>query len=77
MVVQSGHGGAGHSDVQDDHLAGVHGHGGQVVGVLLVPGQPQQRRVVRVLVYNGAVLQVSEDRMSLLDAKCKYYSLYD
>ncbi len=34
VVVEPCHGGAGHADVQDDHLAGVHRHCGQVVGVL-------------------------------------------
>ena len=34
VVVEPGHGGAGHADVEDDHLAGVHRHSGQVVGVL-------------------------------------------
>ena len=39
VVVEPGHRGAGHSDVQYDDLTGIHGHCGQVVGVLLVPGQ--------------------------------------
>ena len=60
VVVESGHGGAGDAHVQDDDLAGVHGHGGQVVGVLLIPGQPQQGRVRGVLVDDGRVLQVAQ-----------------
>ena len=38
VVVEPGHGSAGDPDVQDDDLARVHRHRGQVVGVLLVPG---------------------------------------
>ena len=60
MVVQSGHRRAGDPDVEDDDLAGVHGHGGQVVGVLFVPGQPQQGRVMGVLVDDGGVFQMPE-----------------
>ena len=60
VVVQSGHWSAGHPDVQDDHLGGVHGHGGKIVGVLFVPGQSEERSVSGVLVYDGAVLQVSQ-----------------
>lgn len=64
MIVQSGHWSAGHSDVQDDDLARVHGHGGQVVGILLVPGQPKEWSVCRVFVDDGGVLQVSEIKHS-------------
>lgn len=49
VVVEARHRRARHPHVQDDHLAGVHGDGGQVVGVLLVPRQPEQRRVRGVL----------------------------
>lgn len=49
VVVEARHGRAGHAHVQDDDFARVHGDGGQVVRVLLVPRQPQQRRVGRVL----------------------------
>ena len=38
VVVEPGHWCAGDPDVQDDDLARVHRHRGQVVGVLLVPG---------------------------------------
>lgn len=49
MVVEPGDGRAGDAHVQDDDLARVHGHRGQVVRVLLVPRQPEQGRVLRVL----------------------------
>lgn len=49
VVVEPGHRSAGDTHVQDDDLAGVHSHRRQVVRVLLVPRQPQQRRVLRVL----------------------------
>ena len=42
------------------HLLCIQGHGGQVVGVLLVPGQPQQGHVLLVLVDDGGVLQVTQ-----------------
>ena len=45
---------------QDYDVTSVHGHGCQVVGVLLVPGQPQERCVLRVLVDDGRVLQVTK-----------------
>ena len=50
MVVQPGNRSARHSYVEDDDFAGVHGNGGKIVGVLLVPGEPQQRGVCWVLV---------------------------
>lgn len=40
VVVETRHRGAWDPYVQDDDLAGVHGDRGQIVGVLLVPGQP-------------------------------------
>ena len=44
-------------DIEDDGSRGVGGDGDQVVGVLLVPGQPQQRRQVRRLVDHRRVLE--------------------
>lgn len=41
-------------------LHAIHGHSGQVVGVLFVPAQAQQRVMLRVLIDDGAVLQVSQ-----------------
>lgn len=38
----------------------VHGHRGQVVGVLLVPAEAEQRVVLRIFIDDGAVLQVPE-----------------
>ncbi|MEE6464120.1 hypothetical protein FKM82_006183 [Ascaphus truei] len=60
VVVEPRHGGARYAHVQDDDLHPVHGHGGQVVEVLLVPAQPEQRVVLRVFVDDGAVLQVPQ-----------------
>ena len=62
VVVEPGHWGAGDPHIQDDDLASVHGHGGKVVGVLLVPGQSQEGRVTRVLVDDGRVLQMSAEQ---------------
>lgn len=45
---------------QQTDLHAVHGHCGQVVGVLLVPTEAEQRVVLGVLVDDGAVLQVPE-----------------
>ena len=56
VVVEPRYGRARHPHVEDDDLARVHGDGGQVVGILLVPGQPQERRVAGVLVDDGRVL---------------------
>lgn len=42
------------------YLHAIHGHGGQVVGVLFVPAEAEQRVVLWVLVDDGAVLQVPE-----------------
>lgn len=41
-------------------LHAVHGHRGQVVGVLFVPAEAEQRVVLGVLIDDGAVLQVPE-----------------
>ena len=41
-------------------LESVHGHGGKVVGVLLVPAQPQQGVVLWVLIDDCGVLQVAQ-----------------
>lgn len=46
-------------DVATD-LHAVHGHCGQVVGVLLVPAEAEQRVVLGVFIDDGAVLQVPE-----------------
>ena len=43
MSVQLGHRNWGHPDVKNDESTAVHDKGCQVVGVLLIPRQPQQR----------------------------------
>lgn len=47
-------------NLQQTDLHAVHGHCGQVVGVLLVPAEAEQRVVLGVFVDDGAVLQVPE-----------------
>ena len=48
-------------DVQDDHSGGVHGDGGHVAGILLVPPQAQQGGVrLRALIDDGAMLLIPE-----------------
>lgn len=42
------------------HLHSIHGHGGQVVRVLLVPAEAQQWVVLWVFVNDGAVFQVAQ-----------------
>lgn len=42
------------------HLHAVHGHCGEIVGILLVPAESQQWVVLGVLVDDGAVLQVPQ-----------------
>lgn len=46
------------------HLHAIHGHGGQIVGVLLIPAEAEERVVLGVFVDDGAVLQVSEVKHS-------------
>lgn len=60
VVVQSGHWGAGNTHIQDHHLHPIHSHGSQVVGVLLVPAQSEQRVVLGILIDDGAVLKMAE-----------------
>ena len=60
VIVEPRHGRARHPDVEDDDLAGVHGDGREVVGVLLVPGEAEERRVAGVLVDDGGVLEVPQ-----------------
>jgi len=50
----------GWENLQQTDLHAVHGHGGQVVGVLLVPAKAEQRVVLRVFIDDGTVLQVPE-----------------
>ena len=57
VVHELSHRHPGHSDVQDDGLVAVCVDGGQVVGVLLVPGQTQQRGQVLAFIQNSGVLQ--------------------
>ena len=52
---QSGVGRALVSLKWDSHLHSIHGHGGQVVRVLLVPAEAQQWVMLRVFVNDGAV----------------------
>ena len=42
------------------HLHSIHGHGGQVVGVLFVPAEAEQWVMLRVLVDDGAVFKMTE-----------------
>lgn len=42
------------------HLHAVHGHRGQVVGVLFVPAETKQWVVLGVFIDDGAVLQMSQ-----------------
>lgn len=44
----------------EKHLHAIHGHGGQIVGVLLIPAEAEERVVLRVFVDDGAVLQVPQ-----------------
>ena len=60
VIVQTRHGRTRRAHVEHDHLDRVHGNGRQVVGILLVPGDSQQRIVRRVLVDDGRVLQVAQ-----------------
>lgn len=60
MIVQSCDWRTRHADVQDDHLARIHGNGGEIIRVLLVPRQSQQRSVLRVLIDYRRVLQVPQ-----------------
>merc|ERR1719158_1447118 len=47
VVVQSCNWSARHSDIEDDDFTGIHGDCGEIIGVLLVPGEPQQWSVRR------------------------------
>lgn len=49
---------------QKMHLHAIHGHCGQIVGVLLIPAEAEERVVLRVFVDDGAVLQVPEVKHS-------------
>lgn len=49
-----------YSILKQTHLHAVHGHRGQVVGVLFVPAETEERVVLGVLVDDGAVLEVSQ-----------------
>ena len=60
MYTVPGHRCARDPDVQDDDLAGVHGDSGEVVGVLLVPGEAEEGRVAGVFVDDGGVLEVAQ-----------------
>lgn len=42
------------------YLHSIHGHGGQVVGVLLVPAEAKQGVVLWVFINDGAVFQMAE-----------------
>lgn len=42
------------------HLHAIHGHRGEIVGILLIPAETQQRMVLRVLINDGAVFQMTE-----------------
>lgn len=55
-----GDGEHGHADVEDDDFLLVHHDGGQIVRVLVVPGDPQQRALVAALVDDRRVLEVSQ-----------------
>ena len=64
MIVQPGDRRARHPHIQYNDLAGVHGDGRQVVGILLVPGEPQKWCVLRVFVDDCWVLQVTQVKHS-------------
>lgn len=60
MVVKARHRRARHSHVQYDHLDGIHRYSRQVIRLLFIPGESQQRIMVRVFVNDGRVLEVTK-----------------
>ena len=64
VIAETGHGSARDPHVQNHHLARVHGDGGQIGRILSVPGQSQQRPVLRIFVDDGRVLQVAQVKHS-------------
>lgn len=50
--------------VQDLHVVGVLLYGGEVEHVLLVPGHAQQRLLLRALIDNGTMLEVSKVKVA-------------
>jgi len=49
-----------HPDIQNDQLRVVHGKSGKVVGVRLVPGEPDKGLKVWGLINDGGVIQGSQ-----------------
>ena len=60
MVVQSSDGRARYSNVENDDLHGIDGECSEIVRVLFVPGESQQRVMLSVFVDDGRVLEMPE-----------------
>jgi len=60
VIGQASDWGAGNAHIQYDNLDGVHGHGGEIIGILLVPAESKQRLPLHVFVDNGRMLEMTQ-----------------
>lgn len=60
MIAEPRHRSARNPNVQNDHLARIHRNGRQIVRILFVPGETQQRNMSRILVDNCRMLQMTQ-----------------